>query len=65
MLNGKTYYASTVTTMRYVLHIGCGGTPQQWKLSTSTGFVTKDRNNFECQDGTNDPRFGSCLLLSQ
>lgn len=61
--NGKTYYNSVVSTERYYLHVGCGGTPQNWKLSTTTGFITADRNNFVCQDRDDDPRVGLCLIV--
>lgn len=62
-VNGKVYYSSAVNTERYSLHIGCGGTPQKWLLSTTTGFVSGDRNDFSCQDKDSDPRFGLCILI--
>lgn len=46
----------------YSLNVGCGGSPENWKVSVSSPTVTGQHNSFNCYDQPDGPHYRDCLL---
>jgi hypothetical protein len=56
-----TVYNATIPVgVGYQLHVGCGGSPQNWAMSASTGNTTTARLAVRCDDVKSDPEYGTC-----
>ncbi|WP_328760353.1 chitinase [Streptomyces sp. NBC_00271] len=45
----------------YSLHVGCGGTADQWGNENKTGTVSGPHNSFTCDDITGDSSYERCV----
>lgn len=59
--NGETRYSYVLPRGEiYSLHIGCGGTAQDWAVDPHTAEVSGNRNSFDCFDVQALPRYKFC-----
>jgi hypothetical protein len=48
---------------RYQVHVGCGGTPQNWATNNKSGYVSGTNNSFTCYPVLNaGPMYLKCQL---
>jgi hypothetical protein len=58
-------YASfhrTINNGPWQVHVGCGGTPDSWKVATYSGWVTAVSPSFTCDDIPGHARYGECWI---
>jgi hypothetical protein len=54
------YHATIPEDVAYELHVGCGGTPQDWSMSASSSTTTAVTLTLRCHDVEGDPAYGTC-----
>jgi hypothetical protein len=55
-------FEAYVTTTAYVVHIGCGGSPESWAVTGQSSFVTGSRVDIVCLDGSpREDRVAPCV----
>jgi hypothetical protein len=60
-----TAYRATIPKgVTYQLHVGCGGSPQNWAMSASSINTTAVSLTVKCDDVRGDPAYGTCSLAN-
>jgi hypothetical protein len=54
------YHATIPEDIAYELHVGCGGTPEDWLISASSTTTTAASLSLLCHDVEGDPLYGVC-----
>ena len=60
-----TLFTREVKGKSYVVHVGCGGTRQNWKMTAYSPTIEVTTSRLVCFDQLNDTQYQTCAVTSQ
>jgi hypothetical protein len=53
-------FKKSISNGAWEVHVGCGGSPPNWKVATYSGWATGTPHDFTCDDIPGQGRYGEC-----